>query len=630
MINGRKKLLLIGIDQAIPYLIRRFIDDGLIPNIANLAEEGVIGEAYSCSPCDTPTNWATIATGATTAVHGVTSFYSHFPGESLDMGLRHRSRTQLAKNCTAEYIWDVADNNNLIPFVMNYPAGWPSNFKKGVMSLFTWPIPESLPIMIANSRKFHYSVDNENPIYRLEILDETDSKNQSHIYQATLVINSPSIIEKTHLVLNLINSKGIDYDCIKISSESQSLDIIENFWSKWIKIKIKTRFGILPCIFKIKPVKIDPKGDFVKLECSAVYNTKGWAYPESFGEKLVKNVFEYDLPLKQEVEFMIYGKMKRFLRSAREESLTLAKSIIYMKQCINWDLCYFHYHPLDNINHDSLAYLHKESPVYSENKATKVIQNVETAYKIVDELVGLLMQNCVDKNTTVIFISDHGAIPIWKIANIPLAFVKAGLMTYKWNDSEGKYFINWEKSIAFPYMEPPFVWVNLKGREPQGIVKQSDYEKVRDQIIDTLCSMRDPETNETIVQLALRREEASKYGLDGERVGDVVYFLKPPYGLFDGDLSSLDASSISSELLNKPKSYRSRKFFGAHAYYLPTTTFGDFSVSVPLIINGPGIKKGFELKKIVNLTDIVPTISHILKIPTPKNSVGMIINDIFN
>ena len=86
MINGRKKLLLIGIDQAIPYFIKKFIDEGFIPNIAKLAEDGVIGEAYSCAPCDTPTNWATIATGATTAVHGVTSFLFTFFRRTIRYG----------------------------------------------------------------------------------------------------------------------------------------------------------------------------------------------------------------------------------------------------------------------------------------------------------------------------------------------------------------------------------------------------------------------------------------------------------------------------------------------------------------------------------------------------------------
>ncbi|MFX1493667.1 MAG: hypothetical protein ACFFBZ_05245 [Promethearchaeota archaeon] len=43
-----KKLLLIGIDQAIPYLLKKFYNGSLIPNIGALIDGGVMTEAYSC------------------------------------------------------------------------------------------------------------------------------------------------------------------------------------------------------------------------------------------------------------------------------------------------------------------------------------------------------------------------------------------------------------------------------------------------------------------------------------------------------------------------------------------------------------------------------------------------------
>jgi hypothetical protein len=68
------------------------------------------------------------------------------------------------------------------------------------------------------------------------------------------------------------------------------------------------------------------------IECSALYNLKGWTNPEFLAEKLIKNVFEYDLPEEHKFEFMIYGSMKNFLRSAREDSKTLARSYIFNKK----------------------------------------------------------------------------------------------------------------------------------------------------------------------------------------------------------------------------------------------------------------------------------------------------------
>ncbi len=617
-----KKILLIGIDQSIPYLINKFIDEGVLPNIKKLIDTGVYGEAYPCPPCDTPTNWTTIATGAKTAVHGVTSFYMHLAGEPLDYGMKHRSRTQLSRNCKAEYIWNVAQNNGLTPFIMNYPSGWPGEFKKGGMSLYSWFIPESLPRMI--QRSFKVKLEGE------EIPSRTKFKSNPIIFSAILSLRKEIGKQEKVIKIHYYENNGNDRIAIELDNRIEYLDFEAQGWSQWISINISTSDGLLPCIFRLKFLKIDKSQKKMEIECSALYNLIGWTNPENLAESLIKNVFEYDLPEEHEVEFMIYGNMKNFLQSAREESKTLARSVVFTKKELNWDICYFHYHPLDTINHSSLAFLYEDSPLYNEEKAEKTLQNVQLAYKIVDEMVGDLIKGSIDDHTIVVFVSDHGAMPIWKIINIPLVFSKAGLIQYNWSSNEKKYIIDWKNTLAFPYMDPPFVWVNLENRDPHGIVKEKEYEEIRDKIIDVLYKIKDPETNESIIQSALKREEASEYGLNGDRIGDVIYFLKPSYGLFDGDLSSLDSFSITKRAFKGPICDSSRIFFGAHSYYLPEAKLGDYSISVPLIINGPGIRKGSTIKNKVELIDLAPTLAHLLKIPEPKNAQGSILHEIFN
>ena len=632
MSKNQKKLLVIGIDQAIPYLIRKFLADGVLPNIERLVKNGVFGEGYSCAPCDTPTNWTTIATGANTATHGVTSFYMHLPGEPLDVGMKYRSRTQLYKNCKAQYIWDVADDHGFKPFVLNYPSGWPSIFKNGVMSLYSWNIPESLPQMLISSEINKIVSSSQYPLNNSEIVKIIFENINNLILNLGMSIEGKIVdyVKNIKMDLNRTNINNQIYDSIRISEKcsGKTKIIKENEWSQWLKLDISSEYGILPSLFRIRPLKIEENGKYIELERSGIYNTKGWSVPESFGEKMVKNVFNYDPPKKREVEFMIYGKMKNFLKSARNESLSLVQALDFAKRDFSWDFCIFHYHPLDTVNHDLLAYLHKNSSVYTEEKENKALNNVKTAYQIVDEMVGELMKRCIDKDTITLFLSDHGAIPIWKIVNITKILTEAGLITYKFIKSQKKYIIDWNKTKAFPYMEPPFIWVNLHGREPSGCVEQKEYESVRDCIIKALSNARDLKTNIKIIDKALRKEDASSFGLNGDRVGDVVYFLKPPYGIFDGDLDALDASSLSSNAYNKPITYDSKRFFGAHAYYTPDTKFGDFSISVPLIICGKGIKKGEHLNRIINLTDIAPTLSHLLNIPKPEQAQGNIIYDI--
>ena len=74
------------------------------------------------------------------------------------------------------------------------------------------------------------------------------------------------------------------------------------------------------------------------------------------------------------------------------------------------------------------------------------------------------------------------------------------------------------------------LYVNLKGRDPDGIVDPEDYEKVQQEIIDALISYVDPETGKRPVSLALTKQDARILGLYGDSIGDVVYALYPWFG----------------------------------------------------------------------------------------------------
>jgi predicted AlkP superfamily phosphohydrolase/phosphomutase len=138
------------------------------------------------------------------------------------------------------------------------------------------------------------------------------------------------------------------------------------------------------------------------------------------------------------------------------------------------------------------------------------------------------------------------------------------------------------------------VYVNLKGRDPEGIVEPEDYEKVQQEIMDALLTYRDPETGKRPVALALSKQDARILGLYGDRIGDVIYAINPWFG-------------------------------SQHGQILPTAEYGACSLKALLVFNGPGIKKGHRLQRTVWLTDIVPTICYLLDMPVPEHAEGAII-----
>ena len=502
------------------------------------------------------------------------------------------------------------------------------------MSLLTWPLPESLPRELSYPVTLKFSTEPSKPSLKISKAEGAPIKfeSKSPLLQVSIGVKNRHVEEAPSLKGYILDSEGKGYDSLAITNEKEEYWQVLRVeqWSGWISVEVESIHGKLPCLFKAQIVELASDGSKLHLKLTSYYNTKGWTNPEDFGEKLIRNAIEHDLGKEEKVDYMISGKVKTYLFRARREALTLARAIKYAKDSLGWDLCYFHIHLLDAVNHRTLAVLHEDSPFYTEKAANKALGYIQTAYQIVDEMVGLLMDSCVDDKTVVFFLSDHGAIPTWRMTNVPLAFVRANLLNYKWDDKKQKLVVDWKKTLAFPYLEPSYIWVNLKGRDPQGIVSSEDYESVRVRIIQALYQMKDPETGDPIIKLAIRKEEAADLGQDGERIGDVVYFLNPPYTLFDGALEQLDPSELPPEILVKPEAYNVEVNYAAHAYYLPDAKLGEYSVSVPIIVNGPGIKKGFTLENPVNLIDIAPTIAHLLQIPAPKNSEGKILEEILD
>ncbi len=90
---------------------------------------------------------------------------------------------------------------------------------------------------------------------------------------------------------------------------------------------------------------------------------------------------------------------------------------------------------------------------------------------------------------------------------------------------------------------------------------------MRDEIITALYECTDPQTGKKPFTLVLLKEDAKILGLYGDKVGDIVYSIRP-------------------------------EFSGQHGPHLPATKFGIGSLEGLRIMSGPGIKKNSALVEI--------------------------------
>ena len=67
------------------------------------------------------------------------------------------------------------------------------------------------------------------------------------------------------------------------------------------------------------------------------------------------------------------------------------------------------------------------------------------------------------------------------------------------------------------------------------------------------------------------------------------------------------------------------EFGGQHGPHLQTAEWGIGKLRALLSFYGPGIKKGYLLERTSGLTDVVPTLCHLMSWPVPADAEGNIL-----
>lgn len=680
-----KKVIFLGFDGLMYEMIEQFVREGLMPNFAQCLENGVFSRVLPSPPTDTPTNWTSLATGAYTGTHGINTFGVHLPGEPWEKVHRFganifprfadhwRQEDALNRFSRAEYVWQSAERAGKKSILINYPGGWPPNIKNGIVIDGSGPY-SSILVRLSYPNLFTSEKGEGGQINQLQIVPASRSLNlpesKRQVLQTAMLISgegdlvysdgewvlkggkdsgilNPSLVYK----LYVIDSQGKGYDEMLIYKENEKLASLRvGDESDWLREEFLTPFGVFPGKFKLRLLGLSPDGKFLRLYRSTIFNTRGWAYPEHIADELIDDLLKQAKDLttdgtKEDIPKL--SPLCQVYESIEEQAIGLAMTARFLANKYDWDLLFIQLHAPDGLNHGRLNELFPQWKDYDPEEAEKAWQEFRSQYGVFDRLLGDILRDCADEETLIIVGSDHSAVPTFKRVWLGKFFEEAGLVVYK-PDSQGRpgilpeekmdapgspsYVVDWEKSKVFVGGNPfaQNIWINLKGREIGGIVEPGEeYEEVVKQSIKLLYSIRDPETGECPIALALRKEEADFLGQWGDNVGDIVFYFKPPYTEVVGAHSY---TPISERI------YRSNGFFevkrgggmqGIHHPFLPSAKFLGCSVGGIFIAFGEGMKKGYRRIAPLRSPDVVPLICHWLGIPQPEQCEGQVPFDIF-
>jgi predicted AlkP superfamily phosphohydrolase/phosphomutase len=337
--------------------------------------------------------------------------------------------------------------------------------------------------------------------------------------------------------------------------------------------------------------------------------------------------YTYPVSLQQELDdkapFPINGmswttyrnRPEPFLDETAEITAKRQTTYEYLLDTTDWDVAVLVFVSTDRIQHCLMEYLTPEHPDYEKLKDSPVAKQTRAVYQQLDEGLGKLLARTTDEDL-VMLMSDHGHQPCTRACTMDRILAHLGFMQFgkgsflfnlvRWGPGRklarklydlfklhGKMAIpsspvEWSKSRAYTSVVSTGegVSVNLKGREPQGIVEPEDYERVRDELAAALESFKDPDTGKNPIGKIYKKEDV----LSGEHLYDAPDLLLVPSEFYS--LTHAKAMVEAADWLS-----------------------GDHRLEGVVVATGPEVTPG-PLKETARLVDLLPTALATLGVPS--------------
>lgn len=275
-----------------------------------------------------------------------------------------------------------------------------------------------------------------------------------------------------------------------------------------------------------------------------------------------------------------------------------SKSLKLLIEQEKYDVVFSHYHNVDAQGHMIVKYM-KDKGLTPNLTEADFAEFLERIYIQTDNYIGDFM-DMLDDGWTILIVSDHAQVCpendpplIGDITGVNIRVMQELGYTVLKTGPNGEELreIDWEHTKALA-TRGNHIYLNIKGRNPNGIVEPEDQYELEEEIMTALYGYRDKATGKRVIALALRNKDAVILGTGGPESGDIIYFLAEGYN-YD------------------------------HADSLSTTYgFGGTSVSPIFIAAGKGLKQGFETDRIIREVDVAPTIAVLGGVRMPAQCEG--------
>lgn len=313
-----------------------------------------------------------------------------------------------------------------------------------------------------------------------------------------------------------------------------------------------------------------------------------------------------------------------------------------------YDFLMFHFQATDNMQHAFWKFVDPTHPRYDPQAAARFGPGLKQLYQRVDDAIGQMRDRLTD-DATVIVMSDHGFGSLHYVVNLNLFLLdqgllklkkgawtrlkaglfragltpasfwhlieRTGLQNYVWQVSKstrnrvvGRFLsfddVDWSQTVAYSIGHVGQIYVNLKGREPHGIVEPGEqHEAVKQQATAALHQLRHPETGQPLVDRVIPGEQVV-HGPYAHQ-GPDLHLVMDGYQTIAFPLFATDRHIVTRQI---------RGDSGCHRLH------------GILIAAGPEIHQGKTIEN-AHIMDLAPTILHLMGLPVLDDMDGRVLTE---
>ena len=521
------KVLVLGFDGMDPKILKTLVEEGKLPNFEHLMKTGDFKPLTTSMPPQSPVAWANFITGMNPGGHGIFDFIHRDPATMIPY--LSTSKTESADKTISIGSWIIPLSSGKVTLLREGRAFWEYLEEKGIPTTI-FRVPANFP-----------PADTKMPVYQLSGMgtpdiqgtygtfsfytdkpeEYSDEISGGKVFPIRVINNSfdarlpgPKNTLKKGSPETAVGFKVFidpENPVAKIVIDGQEIILKQGEWSDWVTVNykiiplLKSVSGIARFYLKevrphfrmyVSPVNIDPSAPALPISTPEDYSEElareiGPFYTQGIPEDskaLSENVLD-DGEYYEQSNIVLDEELKMF-----DRELKRFKS----------GLLFFYFGRTDQLAHMFWRTMDPNHPAYDPN--SKYRRVIEQTYIDMDQVLGKALKS-IDKNTTLIVLSDHGFAPFYRAFNLNTWLKNEGYASLT-DDEEGDFFHNVDWSTTRAYGAGfNGLYLNLYRREAQGIVQPWEREALLEEISGKLLKIRDPKTGEQVITRVYRAEE---------------------------------------------------------------------------------------------------------------------------